>query len=271
MTDRNENTTRTTTRLTAEVLTAATTAMTKAWDELSATSHEEAEALTASLTDLIDGDRGADTAADLNQPAVAEALGGEGVWADWEDEDWLAWDAAVTATAKEWLTTHYPDPTATLTLSGEEAQVLEEVLSYETDTLDDADYETEEEAKELASRAAATRAITDRLNSTEGMMTTGGSLTVTLAEAIAIAEAVDDAGWCLSETKGDDVFEGDWDEAVEEANRCRVVADTAYTIRNDKLSAAIIELVKPLDTLPEVLVDADGWLGGIVAEARSEG
>lgn len=136
--------------------------------------------------------------------------------------------------------------TTALTLTSEEAQALEEVCSFEADTIRESDcWESEEEAKAANATADLLVTICQRLNTTTGMMTAGGTLTITLAEAVAIAEAVGDAGWVMGDTKADDAG------SDEEAERSHAVASTAYSVRNNQLAEAITHLVAMSARVPE--------------------
>lgn len=149
-----------------------------------------------------------------------------------------------TRTAR--MTGEIPANTTALTLTGEEAQALEEVCSYETDTIRESDcWESEEEAKAANATADLLATICQRLNTTAGMMTAGGTLAITLAEAMAIAEAVGDAGWVMGDTKADDAG------SDEEAERSHAVASTAYSVRNNQLAEAITQLVAASVRVPE--------------------
>lgn len=143
-------------------------------------------------------------------------------------------------------TEEIPANTTALALTSEEAQALEEVCSFEADTIRESDcWESEEEAKAASATADLLVTICQRLNTTTGMMTVGGTLTITLAEAVAIADAVGDAGWVMGDTKADDAG------SEEEAERSHAVANTAYSVRNNQLAEAITQLVALSVRVPE--------------------
>lgn len=231
MTNRNENATRTSAHLSADTIARATTALLATWDYYVADERpENAKAARQSIADQATGYR--DMSADeLMACTVCAAVGDRyGFWENWDDEDWEVWSATVTEAAKTWIATHQPDPTATLTITGEEAQALEEVCCCEADMCGNDCLD-----EDGIATANLLRAICQRLNTTEGMMTIGGTLEVTLAEAKAIANAIHGAGMAMAEVEEDCAM------SKEEADRNHEVANTVFAIHN-KLTQAILLL-----------------------------
>lgn len=121
-----------------------------------------------------------------------------------------------------------PTATVRVVLTADEASALMEVLEEEEATLATATADDDAEAKAMAATCCAISRVLDRMSG-DGWRT----LSVTLEEAKAIAEAVGDAGWVMGDVKADDAG------SEEEAARSHAAAGTAYSVRNHQLAEAI--------------------------------